>query len=66
VSADRNNVSDALSQLAGAYEARAAQTQSLLRVWLGPLAVIAVGGMLGMCIIALFLPMVRMVESVSW
>jgi len=65
VSADRDNAEEALTQLSRAYAARAAHTQSLVRAWLGPLAVIAVGLGVAVCIVSLFLPLVKLIESVS-
>jgi len=59
------NLRDALVQLSKAYESHAAHSQSLLRGWLTPVAVVGVGMVIGMLILALFLPLVQLVQSVS-
>ena len=65
VNADRNNLEEGLIQLSKAYESRAVHSQSLLRAWLAPVGVLAVGLIIGMCILALFLPLVSLLQSVS-
>ena len=65
VNTDRNNLEDGLLQLSTAYESRAVHSQSLLRAWLAPLAVLAVGSVIGVCILALFLPLVSLLQSVT-
>ena len=52
-------------RLSKAYESRAAQGQALLRVWLAPLAVLGVGIVIGLLIVALFMPMLSLIQSVS-
>lgn len=64
VNTDRNNLEEGLIQLSNAYESRAVQSQSLLRAWLAPLAVLFVGFVIGMCILALFMPMVSLLQSI--
>ncbi len=63
VSADRDNAEEALTQLSRAYAARAVHTQSLVRAWLGPLAVVVVGVMCAVCIVSLFLPLINLFNS---
>lgn len=65
VNTDRNNLEEGLIQLSGAYESRATHGQSLLRGWLAPLAVIGVGVVIGLCILALFLPFVSLMQSIT-
>lgn len=65
IATERSNLPEAMFQLAKAYELRAAHSQSMLRGWLVPLAVIFVGLAIGFCILALFLPLVSLINSVS-
>ena len=65
VNTARDNLEEGLAQLSEAYESRAVHSQSLLRGWLAPLAVIGVGVVIGMCILALFLPFLSLIQSVS-
>lgn len=62
---DAANLRDGLLQLSKSCEARAAHSQSMLRGWLAPLAVFTVGMAIGLLILALFMPMVQLVQSVS-
>jgi type IV pilus assembly protein PilC len=62
---DAASLRDGLIQLAGACETRAAHSQSMLRGWTAPLAVIGVGIAIGLLIVALFMPLVQLVQSVS-
>ncbi|MHC4696771.1 MAG: type II secretion system F family protein [Planctomycetota bacterium] len=64
VSSDGGNLRDALIQLSKAYESRAVHRQSLLRGWLAPLAVIGVGVVIGFLIVALFMPMMSLMQSI--
>ncbi|MHC4065072.1 MAG: type II secretion system F family protein [Planctomycetota bacterium] len=65
IASGRNDLPEAMFQLAKAYELRALHSQSMLRSWLIPMAVIFVGGVIGSCIVALFLPLVSLINSVS-
>ena len=65
ISSDRNNLSDAMIQLAGAYKIRAAHQVGLLREWLVPLAFLGLAFSVGACVLALFLPLVSLLESIS-
>ncbi len=65
IATGRSNLPEAMFQLAKAYELRAAHSQSLLRNWLIPAAVIFVGLTIGFCIVALFMPLVSLINSVS-
>lgn len=65
VNTARDNLEEGLAQLSEAYESRAVHSQSLLRGWLAPLAVIGVGVVIGMCILALFLPFLSLIQSVT-
>ncbi len=62
---DAASLRDGLIQLSKAYESRAVHGQSLLRAWAAPLAVFAVGLVIGLVILALFIPLVSLVQSVS-
>jgi type IV pilus assembly protein PilC len=63
--AARNTLPQATAELAKAYEMRAAHYQSLLRTWLVPLAVIFVAVSVGFCVVAMFWPLARLIQSVS-
>jgi type IV pilus assembly protein PilC len=65
VGSARASLSESMFQLAKAYDARATHSQSMLRAWLVPLAVIVVGVAIGFCILALFMPLVSLINSVS-
>jgi type IV pilus assembly protein PilC len=56
---------DGLIQLSKSYDARAVHYQSLLRGWGAPLAIVAVSLVIGLIIIALFMPLVQLIQSVS-
>lgn len=56
---------DALVQLAEGYSTRALYTQFALRTWLPVLAIANVGVFIALIIFGLFMPLVRLVESVS-
>jgi type IV pilus assembly protein PilC len=64
-SSDGSNLRDSLIQLSKAYESRAAQGQAFLRAWLAPLAVLGVGIVIGLLIVAMFMPMLSLIQSVS-
>ncbi len=55
-----------LGQLAKAYEQRALHSQSMIRALLFPFMLIVVGVLIGGVVIALFLPMVRLINAVSF
>lgn len=56
VGGSRDTLENGLTQLSKVYELRAVHGQSRLRTWLAPAGVIFVGLMIGLCILALFLP----------
>jgi type II secretory pathway component PulF len=62
---DSANLREGLIQLSKACEARAAHSQSMLRGWMAPMAVFVVGVAIGLLILALFMPLVGLVQSVS-
>ncbi|MEK7730583.1 MAG: type II secretion system F family protein [Planctomycetota bacterium] len=64
-SSDGSNLRDSLIHLSKAYESRAAHGQALLRAWLAPLAVLGVGIVIGLLIVAMFIPMLSLIQSVS-
>ncbi|MFQ5589831.1 MAG: type II secretion system F family protein [Phycisphaerae bacterium] len=64
VSSDRGDLGDALVQLSKAYESSARHCQSLLRTWVAPLAVVAVGIVVGVLVLALFAPLAAMMYSI--
>jgi type IV pilus assembly protein PilC len=61
----RQNLPTALMELSKAYEQRATHIQSMLRVLLFPALVCVVGLIIMMGIVALFLPLVTLINSVS-
>jgi type IV pilus assembly protein PilC len=65
VNNDTGHLYNALTQLSKAYESRAVHCQSLLRGWLAPAAVIGVGLVIALLIVALFMPLVSLIQSVS-
>jgi type IV pilus assembly protein PilC len=65
IASARGDLPDALRQLAKAMERRAAHHQGILQAWLLPAAVVLVAGGVGLCIIAMFLPLVTLIQSVS-
>ncbi len=65
IATGRSNLSEAMFQLAKAYDLKAAHSQSMLRAWLIPLAVIFVGLTIGFCIVSLFLPLVTLINSMT-
>lgn len=65
VNRDGPTLRDGLIQLSKSYESRALGIQSSLRSWVAPLAVFCVGSIIGVLIIALFMPMVQLIQSVS-
>ena len=65
VNSDLATLRDGLIQLSKAYESRALSVQSSLRSWVAPLAVFGVGLIIGVLILALFMPLVQLIQSVS-
>lgn len=63
--AARNTLPEAMTEMAAAYEMRAAHQQGLVRTWLAPLALIITGIGVGMCVLAMFMPLLSLVSSVS-
>lgn len=61
----RESLPVALGQLARAYEQRALHSQSMIRALLFPIMLVLVGFLLGLFVLALFLPLVQLVNSVS-
>lgn len=55
----------ALIQLAEGYSSRAEHAQLVLCTWLPPAAIFVVGAFIALSILGIFLPLVRLVESVS-
>lgn len=65
VALGREALPDALNQLARSYENRAVNTQSLLRTLLFPILILFIGGIVGFVIVAMFLPLIALINSVS-
>lgn len=65
VAVGREALPVAIGQLARSYENRAMHTQAMLRVLLFPSLVILLGGFLGVGIVAMFLPLVSLINCVS-
>jgi type II secretory pathway component PulF len=65
VATGRGTLPVALGQLARSYENRAYTAQGWLRVILLPLVVILLGGFLAFVILAMFLPLTQLINSVS-
>ena len=63
--AQRNELPDNLHSLADMYADQARVGQSRLQVVLLPIMLIVVGGFLAMAILAMFLPMIQVVTSLS-
>ena len=58
-------VACAIGTLSHSYESRAVHTQSMLRVLLYPALIIFSGGLIGFVVVSLFLPLVKLINSVS-
>jgi len=65
ISRQRNTLPEAMVQLAEAYRLRAAHGVTLLRAWVVPLAFAILAFGVGVCILALFLPMVTLLNSIA-
>jgi len=65
VASSREALPQAIAQLAGSYENRAAHSHNLLRSFLFPLTVVVLGGLIGFVVIGMFLPLVTLINSVS-
>jgi type IV pilus assembly protein PilC len=63
--AQRNELPDALYELSDMYERQARANQGRLESLLVPAMVVAVGGVVGLIILALFFPMVGLLQAVS-
>ncbi len=61
----RNQLDDCLEELSRLYDQRAQQSLSSLRTVLLPIAVLMTAGCMGFYVIALFLPLVKLISSVS-
>jgi type II secretory pathway component PulF len=65
IAAGRDALPTALMQVASSFEGRAAHIQAMLRVLLFPLCVIVIGSIVLLAILALFLPLVHLINCVS-
>jgi|CXWL01.1.fsa_nt_gi type II secretory pathway component PulF len=65
VKSDVGSLRDGLIQLSRACESRASHSQAMLRAWIAPLAVVVVGLAIGLLILALFMPLVQLIQCVS-
>ena len=65
VRGDGESLRDALVQLSKAYESRAMHSQAVLRGWIAPLAIVLVGLVIAVLILAMFLPLVSILSWVS-
>lgn len=63
--ASRDNLPAALAELARAYEDRVSHGQGLLRLLLLPFFILIIGGVMFFAILAMFLPLVTLINSVS-
>jgi type IV pilus assembly protein PilC len=64
-STDRNSLADSLDALAQMYEQQAEMRITGLQALLTPLLVLAVAVLVGLVILALFAPMIALLQSVS-
>jgi type IV pilus assembly protein PilC len=65
VAVGRDALPTAIGQLARSYENRAYHAQSMLRTLLFPLLVLILGGFVAFAIVAMFLPLVTLINCVS-
>jgi len=65
VRGDGTSLAEALVQLSKAYESRALHAQAMLRGWVAPIAIIAVGIVIGAMILSVFLPLLSIINAVS-
>jgi type II secretory pathway component PulF len=65
VATGRGNLPESLAQLANAYDLRASRYRSVLKSWLVPASILLIGGVVGLCILAMFLPLIQMIQSIS-
>ncbi len=65
VRGDGESLRGALVQLSKAYESRAMHSQSLLRGWVAPVAIVLVGVVIAVLILAMFMPLVSLIQAVS-
>lgn len=61
----RNALPAALGKLANAYEQRSEQAQLLLHSTMLPIVIVFLGGFIGLAVIAMFLPLVKLVSSMT-
>jgi len=65
VAVGRDALPAALMQLSRSYESRAVHLQSMLRTILLPIAILIIGFMIGLIVLALFLPLASFINAVS-
>lgn len=65
VSADRGDLEDSLQTLSGMYEQQADMHLVTIHAVLGPLLILGVAVLVGVVILALFAPMISLIQSVS-
>jgi type II secretory pathway component PulF len=65
VGSGRDALPNAIGTLSKSYENRAMHSQVMLRTFFFPAMIIIVGGLIGFAIVALFMPLVHLVNSVS-
>jgi type II secretory pathway component PulF len=63
--AQRNELQDNLNSLGEMYADQARVGQSRLQTFLLPMLVVAIGGVIGMAVVGMFLPMVQVVQSLG-
>jgi type II secretory pathway component PulF len=65
IAIDRNQLHECLEELSQLYDQRATHSLSTLNMILMPLGVILMGCVIGMYVLAMFLPMVKLIGSVT-
>lgn len=65
IGSGRGGLQQTIEQLARAYEGRAIHQQAILRALLMPVLIIVLGGLFVFALLALFLPLVALINSVS-
>jgi type IV pilus assembly protein PilC len=65
IALDRSQLQECLEELSRLYDQRAQQGLTSLQAFLLPMAVIILGGAIGMNVLAFFLPLVKLISSVS-
>jgi type IV pilus assembly protein PilC len=61
----RNELQDNLYSLGQMYSEQARYGQSRLQAVLLPMMIICVGGIIAMCVLAMFLPMIKIITTLS-